>query len=257
MSAAEEALPGFERVERGGEVALVKSAYADVLLDLFFGQGAAEEVTRRTGRGAVYIFDLPDGKGVLRRYRRGGMLARLRKDRFWRSNRPLKELVVLEYARQSRLPVPEVLGVLWERHGQRFSGAIATRLVPGVTLQDWAGAHAAEEEAAVLLRCGESIRRMHDAGVYHADLQIRNIVVGDGRVHLIDFDRARRLERLTGIQRAQNLLRLRRSIEKNRLPSRYFAAILDGYGDVRLPGPLRAAYRVKGLLSDAMQRRRN
>lgn len=250
MSATDESLPGFDRFEHDGRVALVRHEYADTLADLFFGSGNAHEVARKSGRGSVFTFDLRDGKGILRPYRRGGLLAKFREDRYWRSNRPLKELVILEHAYGHQLPVPQPLGVLWEKHGQSYTGAIATRYLPGATLQDWAGSHTAEEETDVLHQCGYAIRKMHDAGIYHADLQIRNIIVGDGKVYLIDFDKASRIDPTADLPRARNLLRLRRSIDKNRLPARYFNLIVEGYGGIDLPAALRAAYRAKAFLSD-------
>lgn len=256
MSAPDESLAGFDRIEQDGRIALVRHDYADAMANLLFGAGLAHEVTRQSGRGSVYTFDLPDGKGILRPYRRGGALARFREDRYWRSNRPLKELVILDHAYRHELPVPQPLGALWEQQGRSYSGAIATRLLPGVTLQDWAGDHTAAEEAAVLNHCGRVIRAMHDAGIYHADLQIRNVIVGEDGVYLIDFDKASRFDPSTDLPRARNLLRLRRSIEKNRLPTRYFDEILTGYGDIGLPTGLRAGYRIKSVLSDLIRSNR-
>jgi 3-deoxy-D-manno-octulosonic acid kinase len=62
--------------------------------------------------------------------------------------------------------------------------------------------------------CGATLRRFHAAGVVHADLNARNILVGPERaIHLVDFDRARIREGdATGFRR--NLARLRRSLEK-------------------------------------------
>jgi 3-deoxy-D-manno-octulosonic acid kinase len=63
-------------------------------------------------------------------------------------------------------------------------------------------------------RTGAAIRKFHDAGVIHADLNARNILVGDDKdIYLVDFDRARLNVGDTGAFRA-NLVRLRRSLEK-------------------------------------------
>ncbi len=249
-----ETIPGFDRFEHGGRVALARHEYADTVMELFFGPGIASEVASKSGRGAVYTFDLADGKGILRPYRRGGVLAKYREDRYWRSNRPLKELIVLEHAFKHALPVPQPLGVLWEQTGQSFTGAIATRYLPGISLQEWAANHAPDEDDGILSQCGRAIREMHSAGIYHADLQIRNIIVGEGKVYIIDFDKSSRIDPFADMPRARNLLRLRRSIEKNGLPTAYFEAIVKGYGGIDLPVALRAAYRLKSLLSDALRR---
>ena len=67
-------------------------------------------------------------------------------------------------------------------------------------------------------RVGGCIRRFHDAGVYHADLNAHNILLGSGppvadEVYLIDFDRGERRAAEAAWQQA-NLQRLMRSLEK-------------------------------------------
>ena len=59
---------------------------------------------------------------------------------------------------------------------------------------------------------GRCIRRFHDLGVCHADLNAHNVLLGEETVHLVDFDRCRL--RADGLWRDGNLVRLRRSLEK-------------------------------------------
>lgn len=255
MSTTDETLAGFDRFEQDGRIALVRHEQADALCAVLFGAG--EYRTQASyGRGAVYRFLISDGEAIMRPYRRGGVLARYREDRYWLVNRALNELKVLDYAFRLGLAVPEPLGALWEQRGYTYTGAITTRAIDAITLQDWAGTHPSDEDVeAVLRNCGEAIRAMHDAGIYHADLQIRNILVAKRAVTLIDFDNATRHDSLSDIPRARNLLRLRRSIEKNGLPSTWFAQLVDAYGTLNIPGWLSAAYRLKGTLSDGISGR--
>jgi 3-deoxy-D-manno-octulosonic acid kinase len=81
---------------------------------------------------------------------------------------------------------------------------------------------------------GRCIRRFHDLGVCHADLNTHNILLSEEQVYLIDFDRSQL--RGTGLWRDANLVRLRRSLEKVTwaLPSERFGeadwhGLLDGY----------------------------
>jgi 3-deoxy-D-manno-octulosonic acid kinase len=61
---------------------------------------------------------------------------------------------------------------------------------------------------------GACIRRFHDHGVIHADLNARNILItGDNRVYLIDFDRAQIRLGATSLFQA-SLGRLKRSLHK-------------------------------------------
>ena len=97
--------------------------------------------------------------------------------------------------------------------------------------------------------CGECIRQMHDRGVCHADLQLKNILVADAGIFLLDFDRAQVHDNISPLARARNLLRLRRSFEKLGYSPKLWLCLLDGYGDVTFPFWLNMAYRVKAWFS--------
>ena len=63
-------------------------------------------------------------------------------------------------------------------------------------------------------RVGQCLRRFHDAGVRHADLNARNILLDEGlQVFLIDFDRAG-FTPDKAVNGTNNLNRLRRSLAK-------------------------------------------
>jgi len=96
---------------------------------------------------------------------------------------------------------------------------------------------------------------LHDGGLYHADLQTGNVLVRGTEVRIIDLDRATLKKKLGNLPRARNLLRLRRSIKKQGLPVSCFDAILSAYGPVRLPLWLRAAYGIRGSVSDLFRRK--
>jgi len=63
------------------------------------------------------------------------------------------------------------------------------------------------------LAAGRCIRRFHDAGVQHADLNAHNVMLGeDGEVWLLDFDRGRL--RRPGRWQGRVIARLARSLSK-------------------------------------------
>ena len=86
------------------------------------------------------------------------------------------------------LPVPAPIAARYRRNGlfytadlitQRLEGSesLAAKLARGpISLTQW-------------IAIGRCIRRFHDAGVHHADLNAHNILLADEQVHLIDFDR--------------------------------------------------------------------
>ena len=174
------------------------------------------------GRGAAYRMTLPGGlRVVLRRCRRGGVVARLVGETYvglW--PRPLRELAVTVEARRRGVAAAEVLGVRVEG-GLLYRGAVVTAEVPAAaTLLD--ALRAAPDGAvrrALATAAGRAVARLHAAGVFHADLNLTNILVhpeaGGAAVVLLDFDRARlRRAPLAAAARRRNLRRLARSLAK-------------------------------------------
>lgn len=169
------------------------------------------------GRGSALLLDTPFGEVVLREYLRGGWPARISRDRYfftgYERSRPLAEFRILAALTERGLPVPRPVTALCERLILFYRGWLMTGLLPDVTpLADVLGERSGD--AALWRRAGRVISRFHDAGVVHADLNARNILVGPGdAIYLVDFDRARFS---AGNARAfsANLARLRRSLVK-------------------------------------------
>lgn len=156
------------------------------------------------------------------------------RDRYLLRNRALGELRLHAKLHELGLPVPPPLGASWERCGPIYRGWFATHEMPATDLLTHIRANR-DHDADILYQCGSVIKFMHDRGVYHADLQVRNILIGDGTIYLIDFDKARIYEKLSPLKRAQNLSRLRRSMHKNGIQDTLFKALCDGYGRQNLP----------------------
>jgi 3-deoxy-D-manno-octulosonic acid kinase len=153
---------------------------------------------------------------------------------------------------QQGFPVPEPLGVVWERRALLYRGAIATRSLEARTLLDYL--NSSETKASLLVLCGQRIREMHDLGVWHADLQVKNIMTDGSKIWILDFDNARMGKPLSDRARSRNLLRLRRSLEKHGRSLDNFHSILEGYGKLGLPRWLSGLYRIRGLVSDTLRK---
>lgn len=218
-------LDAFVRVKRGGRTALVHPEYAreaaDALLD-----GIGCEPAGVGGRGELHRFAYAAGTGIARRYRRGGAIRFLLRESYFLVNRPLHELRVHHEAYATGLPVPIPLGVVWERRGPYYRGAIATRELESVTLLD---ALQGPDADGALHAAGAAVRAMHDAGLYHADLQVRNLLVAGDGVYIIDLDNGRWCS-MTRARRLGNLLRLQRSFRKEGVPDDAFWSLCAGYG---------------------------
>jgi 3-deoxy-D-manno-octulosonic acid kinase len=223
---------GYAAVRGGGaQVVALPSAMATVQAAIAaagtLGDWAAGRASREfTGRGAAWAVETPDGTWVVRHYRRGGAIARLLGDRYLRVGepRPLRELRASTAARAKGTATPEVVAAVVYPAGGFYRGDLATRYVPdsadlaeatlGPARFDAAGRIAAWRAAGALLRTA------FDAGVEHADLNLRNILVrrgtdGDTTALLLDLDRASvHHHPLDDSGRAALLARLHRSRRK-------------------------------------------
>jgi 3-deoxy-D-manno-octulosonic acid kinase len=168
------------------------------------------------GRGSAWLVEAPFGPCVLRHYRRGGFAARVLDDRYlWTGEertRAFAEFRLLQALAARGLPVPAPVAARYVRHGLVYRADILMRRIPqSETLAQWIERGRVDE--AAMARVGATVAAFHAAGAYHADLNAHNVMLGDDRVYLIDFDRGemRRPER--GWQSA-NLARLKRSLVK-------------------------------------------
>ena len=169
-----------------------------------------------TGRGSTLFLETEFGHAVLRQYLRGGWAARVSRDRYvfsgFEQSRPVKEYQVLEALSVAGLPVPEPLAAICVRDGRLYSGWLMTRrIMHSVPLADVIGSR--RDTPDLWRETGACIRRFHDFGLVHADLNARNILLAEDGIHLIDFDRAR-LRKGDSRAFSSNLRRLHRSLEK-------------------------------------------
>jgi len=190
---------------------------------------------RYQGRSPLEAIRLRDGDTALvRRYRHGGLLRSLTRGCFcsW-PPRPFRELAITEELRRRGLPTVEVYAACVRCVGGPFyRGCLVTRELRGskdlwaALQEDLAGRGALR---SVLKATAETLRAMHREGVYHSDLNLKNILVRfrpdgvDG--YVIDFDKARLfLGGLPPPLAQKNLDRLRRSALKLDPERRYLSA---------------------------------
>lgn len=243
-------MENYSLLEAGRQRAWVLSGEADLLGPaLFRGEGTTPLGTG--GRGEVVKLALAGGECIIRAYRRGGLAALFLRDQFLFHNRMLAEFRLTLGLHQDGAAVPEPLGVVWESRARAYRGAIATRRLPGETLLDHLKRGGDPE---VLRLTGRRIRELHDMGLWHADLQVKNVLTDGREVWIIDFDNACRGRSVSALGRCRNLLRFRRSLEKHGLSLDNFDSILQGYGDLGISPWLSALYRIRGTVSDFVQK---
>lgn len=169
------------------------------------------------GRGSAWFVEAPHGPVVLRHYLRGGWAATVSRQNYFftgvKNSRPFREYHVLVELYAKGLPVPRPVAALCQHSGVLSTGAIMTACIPNAkTLADILTAGDSGE--GVCSKVGSCIRKFHDAGVWHADLNVRNILLDeDLNVYLIDFDRSR-YNPGKPVNGEGNLKRLKRSFQK-------------------------------------------
>ena len=170
------------------------------------------------GRGAAWFVDGPFGGAVLRHYLRGGLVARISRDRhLWRGAdrvRSFAEFRLLRALLARKLPVPRPIAAYYVRKGHRYRAAILLERIDHVHSLG----HRAKTpgDTAPFEAAGRLIARFHRAGLDHADLNAHNLLFDDaGNGWMIDLDRS--VLRIPATAwRERNLARLKRSLLKLR-----------------------------------------
>lgn len=172
------------------------------------------------GRGPVRIVPAGAlGEAIVRPYRRGGFVEKFNRRTYFLGNRAFSELITTHRLWRRGAPVPEALAAVQSRTGLGYHGCFVTRRIPRSrpAARVLAGAPAGDR-ARILESIGRSVRRFHEAGGVHADLNAYNLLVqeeADDPVFVIDLDRAVVLHGPVGGRRARaNLRRLHRSFAK-------------------------------------------
>ncbi len=190
------------------------------------------------GRGGSIKINLDGRSAILRRYLRGGMVARLSTDRyFWfgRSRtRAWREWAMLRLAIEAGMPVPRPLAVCVCRDGLLYRAAIITAYINNSeTLAERITRTALGQKS--WRRLGLLLKQFQSNCFRHSDLNANNLLIDQqDRFFIIDFDKARMMKSLDEWQWAP-LRRLQRSLEKiDRQQKLHYRptdwqALIDGY----------------------------
>ncbi|WP_161985189.1 3-deoxy-D-manno-octulosonic acid kinase [Agarivorans sp. Toyoura001] len=181
-------------------------------------------VGQAIGRGKTLFFRFEHREFVLRHYHRGGLVSKLSNDRYFYSSlhrsRVWKEFALLMKLKALELPAPVPVAGRVKRTGLTFQADLILERISGA--RDLAQM-LSERRLPLSLwqKIGETIALFHRSGVYHADLNLRNIMVDDQqKVWLIDFDNGRLCRPRKKWQQA-NIARFYRSLEKEQAKPGY------------------------------------
>lgn len=157
-----------------------------------------------------------NGELVLHHFHRHSLVSRRSVDRHvgkvGLTGRSIRAFALLSQMRSLGLPVPRPLGVRVVRAGRySYKADLLIERIPGALPLTH---HLTEDTHTVSLpwkAIGETIRRFHDHGFDHVDLNARDILLGaQGDVWISEFDRC--VRRPKGSWQLRALSRLRRSV---------------------------------------------
>ncbi len=260
---------GFRLTKFDGGYFVVRSGRERLLKDIARGRADLRPAPEVGGR--VMACRLDPGRGgaplLVKRYWRGGLCRCIMRERFLGTGRFLAELLLTEIAASKGLNVARIAGLVLRRvEGVFWSATLVTEEIEGALdlrriAADVYPVLGRAARNALLKSVAREIRKMHDIGIFHADLHLKNILVrdwdGSPRTYIIDFDRGDYFKGLAPKKRLGNLMRLGRSAEKfNRTAGHISAAdrlrLLKYYadGDGRMWRALK-----KGARSYALRRK--
>lgn len=231
----------FCSIQNGNMYLVIRKDYEKILremgianpLEMVRQQGTNIDFYR--GRGMHAVIDVPHHEGVrivVKHCIRGGPVKYFTKDVFIGQARPLQELCLSDFARRNNVNTTEIVAVHVSRFfGIFYRGDIISLEIPDsfnlftyfTGLGENVPQYELMEKRRMIKIIARLIKSMHEAGIYHHDLNIKNILVQRKRVHddnhdvsafVIDLDRAQVLKKINLRLRMKNLLRLHRSLVK-------------------------------------------
>ncbi|HHT9119235.1 MAG TPA: lipopolysaccharide kinase InaA family protein [Candidatus Hypogeohydataceae bacterium YC41] len=219
---------GYESIVRSAECGVRNSGLSN-------RQSAIPNPRTVKGRGQYPCVVLENGKTVImRRVRHGGLWGKIAGGVLWGVGRPVRELINAKECLERGVPTAEIVGIRLERVLGGFGTFLGVALplfraevfskeIPATI--DLLGLLTSPQEfhqhkRAIIRAVAMAVRAMHEVGLYHNDLHLKNILItmpSLGRpfkAFVIDLDKSSLHERLLLSQKIKNLLRLDRSIEK-------------------------------------------
>ena len=192
-------------------------------------EGLPGRSSRSASRKTVWEWKptwLNGGTAVVRAFVHGGLLHRVTGSLFLGRTRMVRELHACHHALSRGVPTCEPVGLRIKRLFGPFVRAhyVSIKIEGAADLLELCksirvGEHISPARKRLLInRIARAIAAMHDAGICHADLNLKNILAktlaGRPEVFIIDFDKAQILEDVSLRGRLDNLVRLDRSIVK-------------------------------------------
>jgi len=224
------AIPSYERFQVGGARVVAAAACAAGIREVLAKERLYEYAARQPdalplfGRAPVFAVNLPGGCGrvVVRHNMRGGWVAKVSKDLFVLPTRGFRELIASLRLRSSGVSTPEVVAyVSYPLNWVLRRSDVATREIPNGHDLSVALAKVTDHAHRVMVldATAKLLRSLTQAGAFHQDLNLKNVLLTAGQgpeldAHVLDVDRVRFSSPGSPLVAKANLDRLIRSLRK-------------------------------------------
>ena len=188
----------------------------------------------RTSCKTLLMESLGNESFVVREYWHGGMIGKVFRDFFWDGMRPVRELSVCEAASRGGIKTTEIIAIVKDKIvGPLYKFRLVTKeITESIDLIELllhsgesprhllSGEHRLlKQKRQIINKLAKAVNDMHDLGIYHADLHLKNILVqsdegGSVNVYIIDLDKSKQYEKISFQRRMKNIMRLDRSVVK-------------------------------------------
>ncbi|MFQ5963907.1 MAG: lipopolysaccharide kinase InaA family protein [Candidatus Scalinduaceae bacterium] len=226
----------FSTLNNGKTTLYIKKEVEDNLpeqdINKFFNlfKNSNEEKTVYYGRSICKSLLLSSFKNeslVIRDYWHGGLLGKVSRNLLWQRLRPLRELSICEAARKNGILTTEIIAFVKNKVvGPIYKCKLVSKeITNAVDLMELLlhsnNNRLLSQKKQIISKVSKAIKDMHDAGIYHADLHLKNILIqptdkGLFSVYIIDLDKSKQYEVISLHRRMKNIMRLDRSLEKFR-----------------------------------------
>ena len=226
---------GYTLLNRGPATLAVRQSCAQSLLRQ--GIDDPERLIRTAGRSAqqlqgrgtvpsVPIEGRPGQRMIIRKYLRGGLVRFFNRDLYLGHMRPFRELAVAAEAASRGIPTADILAAVSIRAAGPLyrSYLVSQQLQACLDLPSYlqerhriAGPSFRREKSDLIARTAAAVRSMHARGVYHGDLNLKNMLIDTEdrtTVFIIDWDKSRIKRSLSPEEQSANVVRLCRSMAK-------------------------------------------
>jgi hypothetical protein len=222
-------IPSYERFEVSGAKVVASAACSAGIRGVLEKEALYDFAARQpdavalVGRAPVFAVNLPGcGRAVVRHNMRGGWMASISKDLFLLPTRGFRELVASLRLRASGVSTPEVLAyVSYPRNLVLRRLDVATREIPNGHDLSVALMKVTDHDHRIMVLDAvvTLLRGLIQAGAYHQDLNLKNVLLTAGNgpgldAHVLDVDRVRFSSPGSPLVAKANLDRLIRSLRK-------------------------------------------